>query len=108
MYGGGLSGVLQYLEHPYSLLADIVKRKIQYIIVDRTRFTLKNVDDRLTVQMVHPKIYKPSYPVGFSMKQNFFVFSWIEDILYYDFRCPDIANVSSVFKEFIFELNIDA
>ena len=73
MYGG-LSGVLQYLEHPYSLLADIVKRKIQYIIVDRTRFTLKNVDDRLTVQMVHPKIYKPSYPCWFFNEAKFLRF----------------------------------
>ena len=33
-----LSSVLQYLERPYSLLMEIIERKIRYIIVNRTGF----------------------------------------------------------------------
>lgn len=104
-----LSGVLQYLEHPYSLLKDIVKRKLQYIIVDRTGFTLKNADDRLTVQTVHPKIYKASYPCWFFNEKKFLRFFLDRGyVLHYDFKSLDIANVPSVYKGFVFELNPNA
>ncbi len=65
-----------------------LRGRCQHIIVDRTGFTLKNADDRLMVQTVHPKIYKASCP--------------------YDFRSLDIVNVPSVYKGFVFELNPNA
>lgn len=104
-----LSGVLQYLERPYSLLMEIIERKIRYIIVDRTGFTLHKRKDRLTVQVVHPRIYRGSYPCWFFNEKEFLRF--FEDrgyILHYDFRSLDVANIPSVYKGFVFQLKSDA
>lgn len=65
-----ISSVLQYLERPYDMLQTFVESGIQCIIVDRTPFFL-NGEDRLTVQKVHPSIYKASYPAWFFNKQKF-------------------------------------
>ncbi len=65
-----VSGTLQYLKRPYDMLQSFVESGIQYIIVDRTPFFL-NGKDRLTVQKVHPSIYKASYPAWFFNKHNF-------------------------------------
>ena len=104
-----LSGVLQYLEQPYSVLMEIIERKIRYIIVDRTGFTLHNRKDRLTVQVVHPRIYRGSYPCWFFNEREFVRFFLDRGyILHYDFMSLDVANVSSVYKGFVFQLNQDA
>lgn len=104
-----LSGVLQYLERPYSLLMEIIERKIRYIIVDRTGFTLHNRKDRLTVQIVHPRIYRGSYPCWFFNETKFLrFFSESGYVLRSDFLTSDVANIPSVFKGFIFELRSDA
>jgi len=58
------SSVIQYLEKPYELLADVVGRGFTYIIFDRTSF-LENGDDRITVQKVPNEIYPASYPAWF-------------------------------------------
>lgn len=104
-----LSGVLQYLEQPYSLLMEIIERKIRYIVVDRTGFTLHNRKDRLTVQIVHPQIYRGSYPCWFFNEAKFLrFFSESGYVLRGDFFTSDVANIPSVFKGFIFELRSDA
>ena len=104
-----LSGVLQYLERPYSLLMEIIERKIRYIIVDRTGFTLHNRKDCLTVQIVHPRIYRGSYPCWFFNEAKFLrFFSESGYVLRGDFFTSDVANIPSVFKGFIFELRSDA
>lgn len=56
-----LSSVLQYLESPYATLRDLVAREIEYIIIDRTPFTVRE-RDVLTVQHVPAAICKSSYP----------------------------------------------
>lgn len=104
-----LSAVLQYLKRPYSLLMEIIERKIRYIIVDRTGFTLHNRKDRLTVQMVHSRIYRGSYPCWFFNEMKFLrFFSESGYVLRGDFLTSDVANIPSVFKGFIFELRSDA
>ena len=104
-----LSGVLQCLEQPYSLLMEIIERKIRYIVVDRTGFTLHNRKDRLTVQIVHPQIYRGSYPCWFFNEAKFLrFFSESGYVLRGDFFTSDVANIPSVFKGFIFELRSDA
>ncbi|KKR03884.1 MAG: hypothetical protein UT30_C0017G0023 [Candidatus Uhrbacteria bacterium GW2011_GWF2_39_13] len=56
-----LSSVLQYLETPYETLEQIISMDLPYIIIDRTPL-YKGLNDRLTVQKVHPSIYDASYP----------------------------------------------
>lgn len=57
-----LSGVLQYLPDPYSLLDDIAKQSIPHIVIDR--LVVSSGDrDRIAVQHVPASIYKASYPI---------------------------------------------
>jgi putative methyltransferase (TIGR04325 family) len=58
-----LSGVLQYMEHPYQLLAELMKLEADFFLFDRTAFY--DGDDRLTVQTVPAAIYPASYPAWF-------------------------------------------
>lgn len=69
-----LSSVLQYIEKPFSLLNEILKHRFDFIIIDRTPFTLNN-EEVIKVQYVHPSIYNASYPCWFFSKNklcNFF------------------------------------
>jgi putative methyltransferase (TIGR04325 family) len=63
-----LSGVLQYLEHPYHLIETILNLNIEYIIIDRTPFV--RGEERLTVQVTPPEIYDKSYPAWFLNEQK--------------------------------------
>jgi putative methyltransferase (TIGR04325 family) len=56
-----LSSVLQYMEKPYEFLDKMINLNIDYIIFDRTTI-LKSGSDRVTTQIVPPKIYDASYP----------------------------------------------
>ena len=56
-----ISGVLQYLKEPYSMIDFLCSKQIKNIIVDCMPFN--NIEiDRLTVQNVPPSIYEASYP----------------------------------------------
>jgi putative methyltransferase (TIGR04325 family) len=68
-----LSSVIQYLEKPYELLADVVARGFTCILFDRTAF-LEHGDDRITVQKVPPEIYPASYPAWFFNREKFLRF----------------------------------
>lgn len=67
------SSVIQYLEKPYKLLADVIDRGFTYVIFDRTSF-LEKGDDRITVQKVPPQIYPASYPAWFFNREKFLNF----------------------------------
>lgn len=56
-----LGSVLQYLENPWGLLDELLSKKINYIIIDRTPVFLNN-SDRITIQKVPKNIYKAQYP----------------------------------------------
>lgn len=56
-----LSGVLQYLEKPLELLATVADLGADYVVVDRTPFSVI-AEERLTVQLVSESLYKASYP----------------------------------------------
>lgn len=64
-----LSGVLQYLEHPYEWVDRFVGYSFPYIILDRTSFI--EDDERLTLQKVPEIIYEASYPCWFFNEQQF-------------------------------------
>ena len=59
-----LSGVLPYIECPYEQVKDIIKRNLEYIILDRTP-VVGLESDILTVQKVPKIIYEASYPCWF-------------------------------------------
>lgn len=54
------SSVLQYLDKPYEFIETVLSYKFEYILIDRTQFTLNK--ERITVQKVPPSIYEASYP----------------------------------------------
>ena len=57
-----LSSVLQYLEHPYEFLFDLLSQNIPFVFIDRT-MAHRFGRDRLAVQRVPHAIYSASYPV---------------------------------------------
>ncbi len=59
-----LSGVLQYLPEPWVFLREAAAQGFDWIVLDRTAFIPAD-HDRLTVEMVHPRIYPASYPAWF-------------------------------------------
>ena len=56
-----LSSVLQYLEHPYELLGQLLRLPCDHVIIDRTPIW-GGPADRLCVQYVPRRIYRASYP----------------------------------------------
>lgn len=56
-----LSSVLQYLSEPYTILAELMQSKTNYLIIDRTPFS-DELHDAITVQHVPSSIYPASYP----------------------------------------------
>ncbi len=59
-----LSGVLQYLEKPYETLDELLSHRFEFVIVDRTPFSIIN-KEIITLQIVPPYIYNASYPCWF-------------------------------------------
>ena len=99
-----LSSVLQYLEHPYELLSEVVNLKIPYILIDRTGFSINN-KDRITVQKVPSSIYKGNYPCWFFGEEKFFHFFESNGYdLIVDFNALDKVNIASKYKGFLYKL----
>lgn len=96
-----LSSVLQYLEEPYKLLEEIISKGIKYILIDRTPFIKGN--DRITIQKVHPKIYKAKYPCWFFNKEKFMDFMTSYYKMVIEFDSLDNANIRSEFKGFLWQ-----
>ncbi len=59
-----LSSVLQYIEKPYGVLDDILENDFEYILIDRTSFSVSH-KDIIKMQIVPRSIYKASYPCWF-------------------------------------------
>jgi len=100
-----LSSVLPYLERPYEMLADIIDKKIPYLLVDRTPFITAG-DDRLTVQKTPAEIYSASYPAWFFNREKFLAFlaGSYELIEEFDtFESFTVAGIASQSKGFIFK-----
>lgn len=65
-----VSSVLQYLEQPYGLLANLGKVNSPYLLIDRTVF-IDGYLDRLSIQHVPDSIYRASYPAWFFSRKRF-------------------------------------
>ena len=57
-----LSGVLQYLESPFDIIASVSEIGARTLIIDRTPFA-KNSDRKFVIQRVPASIYAASYPM---------------------------------------------
>jgi putative methyltransferase (TIGR04325 family) len=65
-----LSGVLQYLPEPWAFLREAATHGFDWIILDRTAFIPAD-RDRLTVEVVSPRLYPASYPAWFFSRPRF-------------------------------------
>ena len=96
------SSVLQYIMDPYLLIDSVLKHKFPYILIDRTGFNAVP-KDIITIQKVPERIYKASYPCWFFDKDKLFsVFKGYR--LIEEFNSLDQANIPSVYKGALFEL----
>jgi putative methyltransferase (TIGR04325 family) len=68
-----LSGVLQYLEHPYELIAQVVGTGIDYVIIDRQplRPPGSQLGEAIVVVTIPPSIYRASYPFWVLNEERF-------------------------------------
>lgn len=96
-----LSSVLQYLEEPYLLIQKLIDKGIRYIIIDRTPFIKTRT--RLTIQKVHPAIYKATYPCWFFNEDGFNNVFSLKYKLIYQFQSLDEANIKSKFGGFVYQ-----
>jgi putative methyltransferase (TIGR04325 family) len=97
-----LSSVIQYIEEPYLLLDLVIAKRPEYILIDRTPFVKEN--DRITIQKVHPAIYKATYPCWFFNKNKFLAYMNQSYDLIFAFDALDKANISSEFLGFLFRI----
>lgn len=97
-----LGCVLPYLEHPYEWLEKIYRSGIPYVLVDKHP-VINGTGDRLTVQKVNPAIYAASYPAWFFSESRFLHFMKERYEVVATYICPDICNVDSVFKGYLFK-----
>lgn len=96
------SSVLPYLESPYALLEEVVRRKFQHVAIDRTGF-MRTGGDRLTVQHVPPSIYCASYPSWFFERQKLMrVFSPHYRLLD-EWSSLDEVNIDAEYRGMLFE-----
>lgn len=92
-----VSSVISYLESPYEFLKQVLSCGFEFIILDRTPFIL-NGPDRLTVQVVPPKIYPGSYPSWFFNRDKLYsLFKDKYDIIA-KFESIGVANIESIFE----------
>lgn len=100
--------VLQYLNSPYDVLKEVMSHHVEYILIDRTGFTLNNIE-RITIQKVPPKIYEATYPCRFFSEKEFLSFFSEQDYeCLVDFEALDQVNIPCQFKGFIFRRKKDA
>jgi putative methyltransferase (TIGR04325 family) len=98
------SSVIAYLSEPYALLDEFVRKKIGYIIFDRTLFNKNKGADSLTVQKVPASIYKASYPCWLFSEAKFrkyFVskgYILIEDFLAIDGESRRFKSKGFIYK----------
>jgi putative methyltransferase (TIGR04325 family) len=99
------SSVLQYIEKPYDLLEQLLSLHFKTVIIDRMPFNTRNTD-RITVQKVHPSIYKASYPchlLNLEYFEEFFLKHNYKQLAKFD--AIDGKSDDWQYKGFIFERN---
>lgn len=102
-----ISGVLQYMEHPYEWLEKLLSLGVKNIIFDRTSF-VNNKKDILTVQNVPESIYNASYPAWFFNKERFLekIRKHYKQMLEFDSKCDypiEINGLRAYWTGFLFK-----
>lgn len=103
-----LSSVLQYIEKPYELLDELLKYDFEFVIIDRTPFSLDS-KEIIKVQVVPPWIYQASYPCWFfdmSKMKNYFISKKYKIIEIFD-ALVDGRSDEYAFKGFLMEKEND-
>ncbi len=100
-----LGSVLQYLENPSKLMEDILAKRVDNIIIDRTPI-FKNNKDRITIQKVPKNIYEAQYPCWILNEQK--MISQICDAGYemiFDSESPEHLNLNDAcLKGYFFKI----
>lgn len=65
-----LSSAVQYLPEPHLFLKELAAHHFDFVVFDRTSFH-HGKQDRLTLQIVPPEIYKAAYPSWFFQEEKF-------------------------------------
>jgi putative methyltransferase (TIGR04325 family) len=94
-----LSNVLQYIEKPYELLDKLLKNNFETILIDKTSFS--KTKQKIKLQVVHPKIYKASYPCWFFDELEFT--DYFSKNGYKIIESFEAVGVPSKNKEYIFK-----
>ena len=81
------SGVLQYLNNPFSILKSVDRIGVDYIVIDRTPFTISG-KQVITVQVVPDNLVRSSYPAWLFNEQE------IRDVLANNYE--EIATFDAV------------
>ncbi len=89
-----LSSVIQYIRKPYDLIDEIISRRFNYIIIDKTGF-IEDGSDLITIQLVPPTIFDASIPLHV-FNYNSFLKKFLDHyILINDFNCTTIKYVDT-------------
>ena len=96
-----LSSVLQYLPDPGLFVDELVRKGIEFVIIDRTPFLLSG-KDRLTVQKVPSWIYPASYPAWIMSLSAFKRRLNGQYDLIAEYDTADTANIQVSFKGFLY------
>ncbi len=83
---------LQYLEHPFTVIEEIIRSGIPYLLIDRTP-VMMDKPARITVQQVHPSIYKASYPCRLMNRDELMAFLDKQYELIYEWQHSDRINI---------------
>lgn len=101
------SSVLQYLEKPFEIIADVIKSSPEFILIDRTGF-IKQPTHRITVQVVPEYIYSASYPCWFFNEQLFLQYFDNKYNIVFEFFNNDYTNLKKCyFKGFLLQKKND-
>lgn len=102
-----VSGVLQYLEDPFSVLKELFHKSARYVVVDRTPFILSAKRDLLTVQKLPKHMHEAGFPHWFFSKRNFLEFCTAQgyDLIaeFEGYKCLPANVKDSAYCGFVFE-----
>lgn len=97
-----ISSVLQYLENPMVFIKNLISLNIDYLIIDRTLFSL-NGEAFMSKQYVIGSEYELTYPCWFLSYENLLEEISTKYKLVYEWNSFDKSNLPSEFKGFFFK-----
>lgn len=99
-----LSSVLEYIKKPYELLDKLLKNNFETVLIDRTSFS--KTKQKIKLQVVHPKIYRASYPCWFFDELEFTDYFRKNDYeIIESFDSIDVKNKEYISKGIIMQKN---